>query len=63
MKKSSIPMIEKRLTIYLLEHDFIQILWSNGEIADEFLPRIKWWVSGGLENYIQNMLAITKRLH
>jgi len=55
MKEVSIPMIEKRLTIYLLEHDFIQILWSNGKRDDEFLPRIKWWVSGRLEKYIQNL--------
>lgn len=55
MNKCSIPMIEKRLTIYMLEHDFIQILWSQGKRADEFLPRIKWWVSGSLEEYIQNI--------
>lgn len=55
MEKVSIPMIEKRLTIYLLEHDFIQILWSNGKRADELLSRIKWWVSGSLEKYIQNL--------
>lgn len=55
MKNSSIPMIEKRLTIYLLEHDFIQILWSQGKRADELLSRIKWWVES-LEKYIQNLL-------
>lgn len=55
MKKRRIPMIEKRLTIYLLEHDFIQILWSKGKRADEYISRIKWWVSN-LENYIQNLL-------
>ncbi len=54
-KKNSIPMIEKRLTIYLLEHDFIQILWSQGKRADEYLPRIKWWVRS-LDEYIQNLL-------
>lgn len=56
MSKSNIPMIEKRLTIYLLEHDFIQILWSQGKRADELLPRIKFWVSRSLEEYIQNLL-------
>lgn len=55
IKRCSIPMIEKRLTIYLLEHDFIQILWSQGKRADELLPRIKWWISS-LEEYIQNLL-------
>lgn len=48
-KKCNIPRMENRLAIYLLEHDFIQILWSNGKRADEFLTKIKYWVSGGLE--------------
>jgi thiamine kinase-like enzyme len=55
MRRCRIPMIEKRITIYLLEHDFIQILWSQGKRADELLPRIKWWLSN-LENFIQNLL-------
>lgn len=54
MKKNSIPMLEKRLTIYLLEHDFIQILWSQGKRADEMLTRISWWLEN-LEKYIQNI--------
>ncbi len=52
MGKNHIPMIEKRLTIYMLEHDFIQILWSQGKRGDEFLSRIKWWISGNLERFI-----------
>lgn len=56
MKNGSIPMIEKRLTVYLLEHDFIQILWSQGKREDELLPRIKWWISGSLETYIRSLL-------
>ena len=57
MKKSSIPMLEKRLTIYLLEHDFIQILWSQGKREAELLTRIKWWLES-LEMYIQKHLII-----
>jgi thiamine kinase-like enzyme len=56
MKEYNIPMIEKRLTIYLLEHDFIQILWSKGKRADEFLPKIKWCVNGNLEKYLQSLI-------
>ncbi len=55
MKNHSIPMIEKRFTIYLLEHDFIQILWSEGKRTDEFLPRIDYWLSGSLEKYVQKL--------
>jgi aminoglycoside phosphotransferase (APT) family kinase protein len=52
MKNSNIPFIEKRLTIYMLEHDFMQIIWSKGNRAEEFLPRIKWWLEGKLEEYL-----------
>jgi aminoglycoside phosphotransferase (APT) family kinase protein len=55
MKIHRIPMIEKRLTIYLLEHDFIQILWSEGKRSDEFFPRIGYWLSGSLEKYVQKL--------
>ncbi len=55
LKNCRIPKIEQRLTIYLLEHDFIQILWSKGKRADEFLSRISCWVNKGVENYIQNL--------
>jgi len=48
-------MIEKRLTIYMLEHDCIQILWSQGKRAGDLLPRIVWWV-GNLEKYIRDLL-------
>lgn len=53
MMRCRIPMLEKRLTIYLLEHDFIQILWSQGKREKEFLPRIKWWIEN-LEKYMLN---------
>lgn len=56
MKNNNIPNIEKRLTIYLLEHDFMQIIWSQGKRAEEFLPRIKWWLSESLETYIKKLL-------
>lgn len=51
IKKGSIPKIEKRLTIYALEHDWIQILWSQGKRAEELLPRIEWQLKN-LERYI-----------
>jgi aminoglycoside phosphotransferase (APT) family kinase protein len=57
MKRNRIPMIEKRLTIYLLEHDFIQILWSQGKKADEYVPRISWWLSTRLEQYILKLIG------
>ena len=57
MRESSIPMLDKRLSIYLLEHDFMQILWSQGKRADELLTRIKWWLEN-LEKYIQKLFII-----
>ena len=52
MKNKTIPKIEKRFTIYMLEHDFMQIIWSKGNREEEYLPRIKWGLDGKLEEYI-----------
>lgn len=57
MINNNIPMIEKRLTIYMLEHDFIQILWSKGKQIEEFLPRIKYWLEGKQEEYIRSIIT------
>lgn len=55
MKTNNVPMIEKRLTIYMLEHDFMQIIWSKGQRANEFLPRIEYWLEGKQEAYIRSI--------
>lgn len=44
-------MIEKRLAIYLLEHDWIKILWSQGKDVDDLLARIEWQLKN-LESHI-----------
>lgn len=56
MRINNIPMIEKRLTIYMLEHDFMQIIWSKGQRANEFLPRIGYWLDGKHEEYIRSIV-------
>lgn len=39
----------------MFEHDFIQIIWSKGKRGDEFLPRLKWWLEGKLEEYLRSV--------
>lgn len=56
MKSREIPMIEKRFTIYMLEHDFMQIVWSKGNKTDEYMPRIRSWLDGKLEEYVRNIM-------
>lgn len=56
MRQHHIIMIEKRLTIYMLEHDFIQLLWCNGSDKDIYTSRIKRCLDGELENYIVNLI-------
>ncbi|TAH67135.1 MAG: aminoglycoside phosphotransferase family protein [Anaerolineaceae bacterium] len=56
MKINNVPMIERRLTIYMLEHDFMQIIWSTGKRADEFLPRIQYWLEGKQEEYLRSIV-------
>lgn len=56
MKQHHIFMIEKRLTIYMLEHDFIQLLWCCGSDKDVYTSRIKRYLNGELESYLANLV-------
>ncbi|WP_438449105.1 phosphotransferase [Gorillibacterium sp. sgz5001074] len=44
----NVPHIEKRLTIYQLEHELNQLIWSGKKHEEERVRRIKGWLSGSL---------------
>ncbi|MDD4113750.1 MAG: aminoglycoside phosphotransferase family protein [Herbinix sp.] len=58
MKNKDIPMVEKRLTIYMIEHDLMQIIWSKGNREEEFLSRLKWLLDGKLEEYLSIITSL-----
>jgi aminoglycoside phosphotransferase (APT) family kinase protein len=45
---SNVPELHKRLTIYLIEHDIIQIIWSKGKSENEYVDRIRHWLDEGV---------------
>jgi aminoglycoside phosphotransferase (APT) family kinase protein len=46
---SDVPNIEKRLTIYQLEHELNQLIWSGGNQEEERMRRINGWLNGQIE--------------
>lgn len=42
----TIPMLAERFTIYQLEHEINQIIWSQGNKIEDRLHRINGWLSG-----------------
>lgn len=50
----SIPNLEKRLTIYQLEHELNQMIWSGMEQVTERSQRIEGWLNGKIEKVIHD---------
>jgi len=50
---SNIPHIEKRITIYQLEHELNQLIW-NGKIQEvERINRIDVWLNGKVNTFMK----------
>jgi len=45
---SIIPDIEKRFTIYQLEHDINQLIWNGKRQEEERIRRINGWLNGNV---------------
>jgi len=50
-----IPDIEKRLTIYQLEHELNQILWNGKKVVFERVPRLNAWLDGQVEDLLKGI--------
>lgn len=46
---SDVPNIEKRLTIYQLEHELNQLIWNGKSQEEERMRRINGWLNGQVE--------------
>lgn len=44
-----------RQTIYQLEHEIMQIIWSKGKVQDERTPRIKNWLDGQVQTLLNEL--------
>jgi len=48
-----IPNLERRLTIYQLEHELNQLIWSGMKQEEERIRRIEGWLNGKISEYFQ----------
>lgn len=46
---SNVPNIEKRLTIYQLEHELNQLIWNGNKQEEERIQRINGWLDGQVD--------------
>lgn len=47
---SKVPNIEKRLTIYELEHELNQLIWNGNKQEEERVRRINGWLEGKVDS-------------
>lgn len=47
------PNIEKRFTIYQLEHDLNQIIWNGKKQEEERIHRINGWLNGKVNTFLK----------
>jgi aminoglycoside phosphotransferase (APT) family kinase protein len=50
---SNVPNIEKRLTIYQLEHELNQLIWNGKKQEEERMQRIKGWLDGQIDDLFE----------
>ena len=48
-----IPHIEKRITIYQLEHELNQLIWNGKKQEEERMNRINDWLSGKVNIFLK----------
>lgn len=49
---STVPKLEKRLTIYQLEHEINQLIWRGKEQEEERATRINGWLNGKISAFL-----------
>lgn len=50
---SNVPNIEKRLTIYELEHELNQLIWNGNKQEEERIQRINGWLDGQVDTLFE----------
>ncbi|MEE4193694.1 MAG: aminoglycoside phosphotransferase family protein [Anaerolineae bacterium] len=52
---TQVPDLSKRLTIYEIEHEIQQIIWSEGQAESVRVPRLSWWLDGGVDDLLREI--------
>lgn len=51
-KCAQAPELAERLTLYQLEHEIQQIVWQGSKAETDRVPRIVWWMEGGVADLL-----------
>jgi len=49
-KCTQVSNIAQRLTIYQIEHEIQQIIWAGSDVESWRVPRLRHWMTGGVED-------------
>lgn len=52
---TQVPDLPKRLTIYQIEHEINQLIWSGGKAEDTRISRMKDWMEGRVDELLSSM--------
>ncbi len=51
----NLPELPMRLTIYQIEHDIHQLIWSDGDSEHERISRIEGWLNGAVPDLLSSL--------
>ena len=51
----NVNSFSKRQTIYQIEHEIMQIIWSKGKTQSERAPKIKSWLEGQVDTFLDEI--------
>ena len=57
-KCTQVPNLAQRLTIYQIEHEIQQIIWQGGEVESWRVPRLAYWMAGGVDNLFREITEL-----
>jgi len=52
-KCNTVPDLYKRITIYEIEHELIQLIWSNGTAEVDRINKIERWINNEVELFVK----------
>lgn len=52
-----VPELARRLTLYQIEHEIQQIIWSAGQAESMRVPRLARWMEGAVEDLLSEIAA------
>jgi len=50
-----VPDLYKRMTIYEIEHELIQLIWSNGKTESDRIEKTEKWINNEVEFFVKEL--------